>query len=191
MKKQITALVVVMAVLVSFTVVLAATPVTGSKWNKTSLKIYVNESIKTNFSTGIYNAISAGTTSYNSTNAPSAYASSSYIYTWDIYADMADWGPTSWTGLATCGGPIITTARIDINAYGLSSYYSNTNLFKAVTSHEMGHCLGLAHNTVDVYSIMKSSVNGANGFYDYTGGGNGLFLTVPQTVDITAINNIY
>ena len=192
MKRYLSIVLVLFVVILSSTIANAATPVSGDKWNKTSLKVYVNDNIKTNYSTSIYNALSNGVTAYNGTYAPTASVSSSYIYTWDIIVDMSNWGYTGWTGLASGGGGgVFTIVQIDVNSYGMSSYYGDSGLWKAIACHEMGHALGLAHNTSDTYSIMKPGVNGNSGFYDYSGGGSGLFLTTPQTVDKTAIGNIY
>ena len=167
----------------------ASTPATYYSWNKSTITYYINPNITPVFGWTITNAIQAGLTSWNTTDAPSISASNSST-SWDVHVDMNDYGETGWVGLCD---PDVTdlgvylSSSISLNVNGFYGYLNMPDLWKAVTCHEMGHAHGLDHNTTpNEASIMKPYLSQ---FYDYQN--TSPHLTVPQPADIYAVNGIY
>lgn len=167
----------------------AVTPLLYYSWNESTITYYINPNITPVFGWTITNAIQAGLTSWNTTDAPTISASNSST-SWDVHVDMNDYGETTWVGICD---PDVTdlgvylSSSISINVNGYYGYLNTPDLWKAVTCHEMGHAHGLGHNTTDnEASIMKSSLRD---FYDYQS--TSPHLTVPQQADISAVNGLY
>ena len=134
--------------------------------------------------TGINN----GLVSWNSTDAPLIFVNSSG--TTDIYVSMNNYGSTGWDGYSyvNYSNLIAYSGTIYLNTYSLSGRYSNSYIWKAIACHEMGHILGLGHNDLDSYTIMKTyTLN----YYNYLDMSTGYHISSPQSADITTINGIY
>ena len=105
---------------------------------------------------------------------------------------MFDYGETGWDGNCTATydtNTLITQyARIRLNTGGIpNTYDTDSNLWKALACHEMGHAHGLGHNTVATeQSIMKEDTED---YYKYSG--TAPRLTSPQFVDRSAVNALY
>lgn len=88
------------------------------------------------------------------------YSNSLYLHwrgsgTSDVMVYEAYYGATGWYGYAnywTNGGSCMTSARIQLN----DSYYTGYHYAKTVSTHEIGHVLGLNHHR-DCNSIMYSN----------------------------------
>ena len=164
----------------------------GFYWTKTSLKCYVTPDTNTTYGTGVYNAICFGILTWNSTDAPIAILSEDEDSAdWDVYVDMQPYGNTGWNARAITFWNettlIANNATVYINYTGLENYTSDTGLWKAMASHEMGHVYGADHNTTTGEDSILKPVT--TQYYNYiTGTPN---ITVPQTPDIACINGIY
>ena len=103
---------------------------------------------------------------------------------------MMDYGPTTWNGRTTThfntSSGVINGAEIRLNENGLEDYVSDTGLWQALTCHEMGHALGLGHNTSSSSSVMHSATTD---YYNYRG--SSPKIRTPQTADRNGMNSIY
>ncbi|MCL6561990.1 MAG: matrixin family metalloprotease [Firmicutes bacterium] len=93
---------------------------------------------------------------------------------------------TKYRGLGGPGGPAAARGRqgrpfgrqaIDLNTYYTAGY--STTHVEAISGHELGHALGLAHNptcpvlmnpddaytTCDIYTPQQDDINGVNAIY--------------------------
>ena len=85
------------------------------------------------------------------------YNNSLYLYwrasgTSDVMVYSTNYGADNWYGYATCNAAsasCIANAQIQLNTY----YYSGWHYAKTVSTHEIGHVLGLNHHK-DCNSIM-------------------------------------
>lgn len=164
------------------------TPNNGYKWNKSNIIVYVPNNISTRYNANTRAGICSGISEWHSrTDAPATtiYASASVPYDVAVYMDT--YGTTGWDGQTTTfsSGSTISSATVRINGSYNTSYYSETGLWKAISCHEFGHAIGMAHNTssaasiMHVYTIEYYNVNGL------------LKLTVPQAADISGANVLY
>lgn len=173
-----------------------ATPIVSSNhvWDTSTIRCHLSDSILINYGVNMYNALGNGVTSWNSTQAPTIVFTED-PYTWDVLVDMYDYGECGWDGLHTAhlsysendSEPnTILYSRIEVNEWYKSQYLDELNLWRAIACHEMGHSLGLGHNTnSSETSIMKEwtggyyNVNGSPKIYSY------------QPADQITINALY
>lgn len=193
MKKNISLLLVMCMFFVLSTNAYAVTPAheDNYSWDLSSLKCYINSNISRDYGSSISAAIENGIKSWNTTDAPSVTVSNSI--NWDVFAEMGDYGATGWDGYCSVfwteknGNRVTDYAHIYLNTNALEDYLTDTNLWKALACHEMGHAYGLGHNsTSGESSIMKSHTLS---YYNYSG--TTPKWTTPLTADRTAVNDIY
>ena len=155
--------------------------------NKSNIVVYVQNDISTRFHSNTRAGICSGISEWHSrTDAPATtiYASASVPYDVAVYMDT--YGETGWDGqtATSYNGNVIKRATVRINGSYNTAYYSETGLWKAISCHEFGHAIGMAHNTSSAASIMHEYTNE---YYNV----NGLLkLTVPQAADILCNINI-
>lgn len=168
----------------------ASTPTVKHYWTQSSLTCLVPTSISSSYGFDPYNAIVKGLKSWNSTDAPTISTTSSISSKNLIIVGMNDFGATGWDGNTRVTSDInrvASQAIISLNTNNLSNYTSVSDLWRAIASHEMGHALGLGHNTTFLESsIMKTSTVD---FYNYLG--TTPKLIAPTTADETAMNSKY
>ncbi len=158
----------------------------GCIWAYSSLNCYIDSSVSS-YGSNIKSAASTGAKAWNSTQAPTvsigATGSSS-----EIGINMANYGSIGWNGntVTHYSNGEILGAEIRLNASGLEDYFSDSGLWQAITCHEMGHALGLGHNTSSSSSVMHPYTTD---YYNYAG--SSPKIKTPQSADRTGMNNIY
>ncbi|WP_139491475.1 matrixin family metalloprotease [Brevibacillus dissolubilis] len=150
------------------------TPTVG-KWS-TNSKSAQNQ---TNNSTDAA-AYSTGKTRWNNSTdflIGSTTSTSTFTYS-NVYNSSATWDGICYY---TWSGGYISGARTYLNNYFTDSYTSS--LRNSVATHELGHAIGLDHNTT---ASQSSSV-----MTPYTKVSGVARTEYPQSYDITAVNNLY
>ena len=163
-------------------------------WNKSNLKILVPSSIGTTYKTNTRAGICDGVSSWRlCSDAPSVTIQSAPGGGSDIAISMQNYGATGWDGYSTTyyntATKICSSSKIQINCYYYKSDADlNDRIFwKALSAHEMGHSLGLGHNTnYTVTSVMRPYTKD---YYDrYSDWPR---IATAREADIYTINTIY
>lgn len=166
----------------------AATKIESYSWTANKVKCYVAPGIKSKYGATLHNAIVSGLKNWNTTDAPTITTNTT-SKTSPITVKLSNYGATGWDGntSVTFIGKEIQTAQIALNNHYLKDYISDNGLWKALSTHEMGHALGLGHNTTDSQkSILKTHTVM---YYDYAS--NSPHITEPTKPDKKAINKKY
>jgi predicted Zn-dependent protease len=128
----------------------------------------------------------------NNWNGALSYIGASIRFTYDTaeYAsfipEMTFYGETGWNGYGQAFpnqySGTLTYATLKLNRTYMDNYTPEKR--KAITTHELGHILGLSHNTyTSPHTLMYEG--GSSVYYDQWG------ISSPQGNDIADLNLIY
>lgn len=168
-----------------------STPCLPYYWDKGVLSVYIPSNISSSYSSNIYNGICNGVNTWpNNTKSPHIVITNTFSSNNDVTVSVSNYGDTSWDAITKTTYNSSTNAclssEIKINTYYRSSYYNITGLWQAITCHEMGHTLGLDHNTdQSIQSIMYPYTE------QYFNPNGSPKITDPCLSDIQSINTKY
>lgn len=146
---------------------------------KYSYRLITNSTYRTAFLTGLqsWSSYSGSTTCWQETTSSDwkvgMYLENNNSVPWDGYADILPsktYVPTSFV-------------YTHFNQFYMDGYSAAKK--KSVTSHEIGHALGIAHPATDGAQVMNSVTCGSTGRWCHYS------INAPQTDDKNAINAIY
>ena len=169
-----------------------ATPPSGIKWGKYSLKYYLSTSIATTYNTSVRNYVKAGIDSWNGLSSWSLTENTLGASN-DIFIFMNDYGSTEWDGLTSFTQinetEYVSSAHtsINVNSYknapGAFTTIEYLRLWREIACHESGHSIGLHHYSGSMDSVMKEHTNE---IYNVSVGTP--LIYTPQTVDINGLS---
>lgn len=179
MKKKIFVSLVVMG-LISTT---ASAGLFGGKWNAQP-SYYIDPA------SGYYSLVNDSARSWNSVlssiGSSMKIMSNSSIMSATVAVNPEYYGATGWNATGTPGPNMYsgyyTYATVRINRSYMD--YFTPNKIKAIITHELGHVMGLAHNTYTSPRTLMYEA-GSSVYYDSWG------ISTPQSNDIADLNVLY